>query len=81
MMVLRMGTRIPSIPNLDSTESSIQSLKGSLDDSSHIDQLDEPPIAQRMGIMAAFSSFDEFKRWALVFMVNPFQSSSTLEMA
>ncbi|XP_052244589.1 acetyl-CoA carboxylase-like isoform X1 [Dreissena polymorpha] len=62
MMVLRMGTRIPSIPNLDSTESSIQSLKGSLDDSSHIDQLDEPPIAQRMGIMAAFSSFDEFKR-------------------
>ena len=26
----------------------------------HIDQIEEPPIAQRMGIMTAFWSFDEF---------------------
>ena len=28
----------------------------------HIDQIEEPPIAQRMGIMTAFWSFDEFVR-------------------
>lgn len=56
MMVLRMGSRLPSV---DSVGSSI-SLENFEGDNSHIDQLDEPPIAQRMGVMAAFSSFDEF---------------------
>ena len=56
MMVLRMGSKFPSV---DSVGSAI-SLEHFDGDNSHIDQLDEPPIAQRMGVMAAFSSFDEF---------------------
>lgn len=48
MMVMRM----------DSNEK-IQTLVND-DLSAHIDQLEEPPICQRMGIMAAFESFDTF---------------------
>ncbi|KAJ8315639.1 LOW QUALITY PROTEIN: hypothetical protein KUTeg_007789 [Tegillarca granosa] len=48
MMVMRM----------DSSEK-IQGLVND-DLSAHIDQLEEPPICQRMGIMAAFESFDTF---------------------
>ena len=60
MMVLRMDTRVPSI---DSVGSSSQDLHADYDgDNSHIDQLDELPIAQRMGVMAAFKSFDEFTK-------------------
>lgn len=51
-----MGSRLPSVDSVGSVIS-LEHFEG---DNSHIDQLDEPPIAQRMGVMAAFSSFDEF---------------------
>ncbi|XP_052810901.1 acetyl-CoA carboxylase-like isoform X2 [Mya arenaria] len=57
MMVLRMDTRVPSLSSVDSSGQSLNHYDG---DNSHIDQLDELPIAQRMGVMAAFKSFDEF---------------------
>jgi hypothetical protein len=43
--------------SIDSSESSVENY-----DDNHIDQLDEPPVASRMGVMAAFSSFDEFTK-------------------
>lgn len=62
-MVTRMGTRVESLASIDSSGSG-QSIEF-LDDN-HIDQLDEPPVASRMGVMAAFSSFDEFTKYALI---------------
>ncbi|WAR06945.1 ACAC-like protein [Mya arenaria] len=59
MMVLRMDTRVPSLSSVDSSGQSLNHYDG---DNSHIDQLDELPIAQRMGVMAAFKSFDEFTK-------------------
>lgn len=59
MMVLRMGSKFPNVDSVASSSSAI-SLDHYDGDNSHIDQLDEPPIAQRMGVMAAFSSFEEF---------------------
>lgn len=41
-----------SFPRIESLE----------DEFNHIDQIEESPIAQRMGIMTAFWSFDEFVR-------------------
>ena len=34
----------------------------------HIDTIEEPPIAQRMGIMTAFWSFEEFIRYYYSFI-------------
>lgn len=36
---------------------------GMVDYDAHIDQLDEPPTCQRMGIMASFNSMEEFEMW------------------
>ena len=58
-----------------STSSSVKSL-GSVvslenfdDDVGHIDQLEEQPVAQRMGIMAAFKSFKEFTKYVMLKLV------------
>ena len=56
MMVMRMDSRTPSVASLETLD---------LEDHGHIDQLQEPPIAQRMGIMAAFMSFDDFAEYVL----------------
>ena len=42
-----------SFPRIESLE----------DEFNHIDMIEEPPIAQRMGIMTAFWSFEEFIRY------------------
>ncbi|XP_060601349.1 acetyl-CoA carboxylase-like isoform X2 [Ruditapes philippinarum] len=58
MMVTRFDSRNHSMASIDSSESSVENY-----DDNHIDQLDEPPVASRMGVMAAFSSFDEFTKY------------------
>ena len=39
---------------------SIDKVSSIIEDDAHIDQLQEPPICQRMGIMASFNSFEDF---------------------
>lgn len=40
---------------------SLDKMSGVVDYDAHIDQLDEPPTCQRMGIMASFNSMEEFE--------------------
>uniref|UniRef100_A0A8W8JHP3 Acetyl-CoA carboxylase n=1 Tax=Magallana gigas TaxID=29159 RepID=A0A8W8JHP3_MAGGI len=40
---------------------SLDKMSGMVDYDAHIDQLDEPPTCQRMGIMASFNSMEEFE--------------------
>lgn len=42
---------------------SLDKMSGMVDYDAHIDQLDEPPTCQRMGIMASFNSMEEFEMW------------------
>lgn len=39
----------------------LDKMSGMVDYDAHIDQLDEPPTCQRMGIMASFNSMEEFE--------------------
>lgn len=57
MMVTRLDTRVSSVGS--DSSGSMLSLEN-FDDNNHIDQLEDPPVAARMGIMGAFSSFDQF---------------------
>ncbi|XP_064618157.1 acetyl-CoA carboxylase-like isoform X2 [Liolophura sinensis] len=50
LMVIRMDSKIPRVPSIEE------------DVGFMFDATDEPPVCQRMGIMSAFSSFDQFTR-------------------
>ena len=41
---------------------SLDKMPGAVDYEPHIDQLEEPPTCQRMGIMASFNSMEEFEK-------------------
>lgn len=50
-------------------------VSGLMDAAAHIDQLDEPPTCQRMGIMASFNSMEDFEMWVF------FNASLTLVLS